>query len=243
MNGRVLSTIGGIVLALAFVALGAASALFGAALPGLDALPFTTPDWTSQAAGALLMLSGAAMLLPPAARIGAWLGMIYWLAFTALTKLAALSGPFDLTAWVPVTEAAAFAAACYALAGAPAGASIARIAFGLMLIWFGVVHLMHRDIIASLIPAWIPYAEHWPWLTGGVNLLAGAALIVNRFTAPAALAIAAMFGAWLPLVHAERLFGAPDSLFEWTFALTALGLVGAVLLIAGRSQTPPPSTL
>ncbi len=43
--------------------------------------------------------------------------------------------------------------------------------------------------------------------------------------------------------HAERLLGAPDSLFEWTFALTALGLVGAALLIAGRAQTPPPSTL
>jgi len=243
MNGHLLQRIGAIALALAFIALGAASALFGAVLPGLDALPFVTPAWTSQASGALLMLSGVALAIPPAARIGAWLGVLYWLAFTALTKLAALSGPFDLTAWVPVTEAFAFAAACYALAGAPAGALIARIAFGLMLVWFGVVHLMHRDIIASLIPAWVPYAEHWPWLTGGVNLLAGAALILNRFTTPAALAIAAMFGSWLPLVHAERLLGAPDSLFEWTFALTALGLVGAALLIAGRAQTPPPSTL
>ena len=161
----------------------------------------------------------------------------------ALTKLAALAGPFDLTAWVPPAEAIAFAAACYARARAPAGGVVLRLAFGMMLVLFGVVHLMHRDIIASLIPAWIPYAEHWPWLTGGVNLLAGAALILNRFTTPAALAIAAMFGSWLPLVHAERLLGAPDSLFEWTFALTALGLAGAALTIAGRAQTPPPSTL
>ncbi|GAM97796.1 doxX [alpha proteobacterium U9-1i] len=238
-----LARIGAIVLALAFIAIGAASALFTAALPGLDALSIEAPAWPSQAAGAVLMVAGAAMLVPPLARIGAWLGVVYWLPFTALTTLAALSGPFDLTAWVPVAEAAAFAAACYARAGAPAGALILRLAFGVMLIWFGVVHLMHRDIIASLIPAWIPYAEHWPWLTGGVNLLAGLALIANRYAATAALAIAAMFGSWLPLVHAERLLSAPDSLFEWTFALTAIGLAGAALLIAGERQTPPPSTL
>jgi hypothetical protein len=98
-----------------------------------------------------------------------------------------------------------------------------------------VIHLTQRDLIATLIPAWIPVRSYWPWLTGGVSVAAGLACLVGRGTTWGAGFIAFMYLAWLPLVHAPRLLGVPGSLFEWTFALTALALAGVALAVAARA--------
>lgn len=231
--------IGVTLCALSWVALGALEAWRGVALPGLHAFPEAAPDIVARIAGAVLVASSLAMIGGAFVRWAAWSGALLWLVSCSFALIAASATPYDGTAWVPVLETAAFAAVAWARSNSVRAATTARIVFGLMLIGFGAVHLTHRELIASLIPDWIPFSAHWPWLTGAVNLAAGLACVSGRGAKWGGFATAAMFGAWLPLVHAPRLMGSVESLFEWTFALTALALVGAALQVAsGFAGTP-----
>ncbi len=214
----------------AMLALGVLEATYGDPLSGLHAFPDASVEWLVRGSGVLLALSAVATLALP--RIGALLLALSWVAACVLATIAALGSPDDLLGYVPVAETAAFLAFALWRWDETRIWPILRVAFGAMLILFGVIHLMHREAIGSLIPEWIPGASYWPWLTGGGSVLAGLACVLDRGVASAAGAVAVMYLSWLPLVHAPRLLGEP-SLFEWTFALTAIALAGVALAIAG----------
>lgn len=216
---------------LAMIALGAFEALYGEPLPGLHAYPEGTADWLVRVSGALVAL--AAVVTAIVRRIGAPSLAASWLLPFGFALVAALGSPNDALVLVPVAETAVFAAFALWLWEEARTWLILRFVFGAMLLLFGAIHLLHRETIASLIPEWIPGAAYWPWLTGSGSALAGAACVAGRGVRFAAGAVALMYVSWLPLVHAQRLTAAPASLFEWTFALTALALAGAALAIAG----------
>lgn len=229
MSETPLSRAASIAACLAFVGMGVVEIWRGEPLPGLQPLPDGAPALAAPAWGALLTLAAVGMILRMAA--AAWAMATLWFAALALTVLAAFAAP-GVLALVPVAQTAAFA--IFAATQARNAPALLRIAFGLMLVLFGVIHLTHRDIIASLIPDWILFPAYWPWVTGGVNVAAGLACLASRGVWLGAGAIALMYGAWLPTVHAPRLLGSPQSTFEWTFALTALALAAIALQIAAN---------
>ncbi|WP_395647358.1 hypothetical protein [Terricaulis sp.] len=233
------ATFGALFFALPLAGLGALELWRGAALPGLHALLEIAGAMPARGAGALVLLTALLMIAGPLVRPGAAAAAALWSAFFVAALIAASLNPADATGWVSASECATFAAACRARSGGARSALLLRLVFGATILWFGVVHLTHPDIIASLIPDWIAYREQWPWLTGGVLGLAGLACLAGRAVTWAAGAVALMFAAWLPLVHAGRIAADPGDLFEWTFALTAAALTGVALLAASRfAETP-----
>lgn len=218
----------------ALFALGALEAVCGDPLPGLHAFPETTDEWLVRASGAFLALSAAAAFAQP--HIGALPLALSWVWACVLAAIAALGSPTDLLGYVPVAEMAAFVAFALWRRDERRAWPVMRIVFGLMLILFGMIHLMHRETIASLIPEWIPHAAYWPWLTGGGSAVAGVACLIGRGVSIATGAVALMYASWLPLVHAPRLMADPANLFEWTFALTAVALAGVALATAGYAS-------
>ena len=101
-----------------------------------------------------------------------------------------------------------------------------------MLMLFGTIHIVQAQALAELIPNWIPLRHHIPYLTSTLMVAAALAFGSIRTRRQAARIIALMFLSWLPLVHLERLMRHPASFEEWRFALTALALAGALLLIS-----------
>jgi hypothetical protein len=215
----------------AMVALGALEAFYRELLPGLHAYPEGVATWLLRASG--LTLAFAAIATATDWRIGALLLAACWLIACSLALSAALGAPGDALGYVPFAEAAVFAAFALWRCDERRAWLLLRLAFGAMLLLFGGIHLANRETIASLIPVWMPGAAYWPWLTGGGSVLAGAACVAGRSVQFVAGAVALMYASWLPLVHAQRLFADPASLFEWTFALTAVALAGIALAIAG----------
>lgn len=232
-QARVL-TAGVLVFAFSIAALGAFEAARGAPLPGLHLFPEAIASpLVVRATGIVLVAASLLMIAGPGVTAASALMAALWALICALAAVSAFATPHDMTGWVPVAECAAFAGAAL-VRGKLAPIAALRIVFGLMLIWFAIVHLTNRDLIASLIPDWIPLAPYWPWLTGGVNVLAGLACVTGIATRWSALSVALMFGSWIPLVHAARIAADPSSLFEWTFALTAAALTGVALQVAGE---------
>jgi uncharacterized membrane protein len=222
------------VFALASAGLGAAEAIWGQWLPGLHDLPEAAPVWFIRAAGVALALTSLAL---PLTRLAAFGAAVLWSVALAFGAFATVSDAMNPVAWVPVAECAAFAAFAFWCADDARGWVVARAVFGVMLVLFGAIHLAQREMIASLIPDWIAFGAYWPLVTGTLSVVAGLACLTGRGVPFGAGAVALMYLSWLPLVHAPRLFVDAASLFEWTFALTALALAGVALAISGRAAT------
>jgi uncharacterized membrane protein YphA (DoxX/SURF4 family) len=147
-----------------------------------------------------------------------------------------LARPSNGGAWTAAFEATALGGAAWALARRPesALATAGRLAFGAALVVFGVQHLVYRDFVAQLVPAWIPARLFWAVFTGGAHLAAGAALLTGVRARPAALWLGAMFGSWVLVVHAPRVLDSPADPKEWASLFVALGMCGGAWLLAGR---------
>lgn len=229
-----IAILGALLFALSLAALGALELWCGAPLPGLHRLLQAFDPMLARAAGAAIAITSLGMIGGPLVRWSSLAAGALWGAFALCGVIAASLTPHDASGWVAAAECATFAAACFAHGGGSRAGIVLRLVFGATLVWFGIVHLTHRDLISSLIPEWMPARDYLPWLTGAVNVVAGLALLSGRYARWGALAIATMFGSWLPLVHAARIAADPGDLFEWTFALTAAALTGVALLTASR---------
>ena len=108
----------------------------------------------------------------------------------------------------------------------------------LMLLLFGIIHLLQRSEIAGLIPDWIPLRSLVPVITGGVMTICGLALLHPRSRWIAAAAVAAMFTSWIPLVHLPRIARDISDAAEWSFGAMAVGLIGALMtfMLAERGE-------
>ena len=230
--------LGGPVFLIACAGLGLVELFFREALAQLH--PWGAGS-TASVSGASLAVLALWVLFRPSSRIAAFALAGHWTLALVFTILAAAKEPSSALNWVPASQAALFVLASLAAsngAGLPhTQMTDLRRPFAVTLIYYGLVHIFHRALIAGLIPNWIPGAPVWPWLTGAIMVAAGIALLAGRAVELVSLAIAAMFMSWILVVHLGRLAGDPASSFEWGFALTALALAG-VALLAMKSRTP-----
>ena len=184
--------------------------------------------------------SGAGLLLPrytPMAMRILLAFLCIWLLWCK--GIALIHAPREFASWESLGETAVIASATWILAALPKrgekppnriGEQGPRILYGLALIAFGLSHLGYVTLTASLVPAWVPSPASWVYLTAATYIAAGLALVVGRFSRPAAGLSAlqmALFGlmVWLPKIAA----GARDmdTLSETvlSFALAASGWV------------------
>lgn len=238
---------GTVVLAIGVLALGLTSIVFRVFLPGLQPLPesWAVAGMGPILTGLVLVIGATGLVWRWPARAGASLALYWamWLLIAHAPQL--IATPADATVWVSASQVLTLAAVglTYAWPGRPAAWRGLRIAAGLMLVLFGGVHLAYPAAIADLLPPWFPMAEVWPRITGALQIAAGLAVLSGLFGRWAALGVAAMFLAWVPLVHLARLVAQPADAFEWTFMATAVALAGALLRTAAdptpRSPVAP----
>lgn len=239
---------------LAFVAgcvgLGLLGLVFGKLAPGLQPplILLGSGAILAYLAGGLLIMGALAMLASGAiARQGGLVVAAYWLAWIVLGHtIALLANPGDPVAWVSLAETAGMIAAALLLSRLVDGEPTARLRLGarlivgLMLVWFGVVHLMFRNAIAGMIPHWMPAHDLWPWVTGAANIAAGLGIITGVAGRLAAALCGLMFASWIFLVHAPRLMAEPHSRPEWTALALNLCLVGVVWVTSGAALRRAP---
>jgi uncharacterized membrane protein len=118
------------------------------------------------------------------------------------------------------------------------GLHIARVLYGLSLIFFGVAHFIDVKDTVSLIPHWLPSHLFWAYFTGCAFIAAGLATLIG-FCARLAVTLSAfqiasfLFLVWVPIVAT----GSKDP-FQWseTFLNAAL-LAGAWVMTDSYRDT------
>lgn len=119
------------------------------------------------------------------------------------------------------------------------GLRIARILYGLSLIFFGSAHFIDLKDTISLIPNWIPGHLFWAYFTGCAFIAAGIAVVTGVFARLAALLSAAqialfLFLVWIPIVAAGSKVP-----FQWSETFLNAALWAGAWVIADSYRGTP----
>lgn len=118
--------------------------------------------------------------------------------------------------------------------------STGRICVGAAVAGSGLMQVVNADFVRLVArpPAWVP-GHAVLAVAGGVGLvLIGVALIRNRGTRPAALALAGLLAVAL-LLRVPDILSNPGAGFVWTNPAKILALTGGALLLAGAGRSGP----
>ena len=198
------------------------------------------------AAGAMLILAGVAICVGwRRALISSVLGAVIFASALCFAIPAALADATFGGAWTNAGKACALAGGAWIVAasGAAAPTRIAGVAAWLgrfMLAWFlaqsGLQHFRWAEFVQHLVPAWMPGAMFWTYLTGAALVAAGIGLLIPRFVRLTAALTAGMVGTWVFLVHLPRTLGQPGDRNEATALFEAIAISAILLVIWARER-------
>ena len=88
-------------------------------------------------------------------------------------------------------------------------APVGRYFFGLMLVIFGIGHLLHANAISGIVPKYIPWALFWTYFSGVALAGAGLAIFINFKLKYIGLLLSLMLFLWLVSLHLYYAFRFP----------------------------------
>ncbi len=233
------------VYGLGAIALGLVGLAFGDFALVWQPVPPGVPDraFLAYAVAAALALAGTAANFRRTAALGCAILTGLYAAFVLLLHgPRVLAHPLTFQPWAGVAEQLALAAAgVLALAsvarlGAASAARLARIAraaFAICLVVFGLVHFVYPVATASYVPKWLPPGQlFWAYATGAAHITAGLALLAGVLARLSAILLTVMFVGFGLLVHAPLLLEGQFTHLAWAGNAMNLALIGAAWVVA-----------
>ncbi|AXY73178.1 hypothetical protein D3H65_03950 [Paraflavitalea soli] len=104
--------------------------------------------------------------------------------------------------------------------------------FALMLLIFGIDHLVYAEFVKTLVPAWIPGPLFWTYLTGIALAASGLSIFLHFKPKTVGLLLGVMLLIWLVTLHIPRAIMAPatDEGNELTSVFQCLAFSGMAFL-------------
>ncbi|MGH8283064.1 MAG: DoxX family membrane protein [Gammaproteobacteria bacterium] len=244
-----IASVGHAVFAVTLIALGSLGLIQGDFAPVWEGVPKGMPAREVLAYLCVLvsLACGIGLLWRRAAAPAARVLLAYLLLWILLINgRDALSAPTVLGAWYGFAETAVIVAAAWALyawfaadwdrcwlgfATGDKGVRIARVLYGLTLIFFGVSHFVYLNLTTPLVPGWLPAHVFWAYFFGSTYIAAGAAILIGVVARLAAALSAVQMGlftllVWIPMLasgHTSSITGSSWSEFVVSWTLTAGG--------------------
>jgi uncharacterized membrane protein len=256
----ILTVLGRVFIAVAFVGMGIQQWMFKGFLIGLELVPRHIPHhaFFAYLVAAVLIVGGVLILIQKNYRAAALvLTQVFFLALVT-RRLPGISVVVsDLSERTVLFETLSLGAGCMMLAatlhdGESASAkavrasgyagNVGRLMFALSMVVFGWTHLLIPEFVAALVPSWIPFHLFWTYVTAIGFIAGGVALGLNRLglnrlglsrtVRPAASLLGTMFLVWVLTLHGPRVAHAPYNADEWNSAFVALAISGISFAIS-----------
>ena len=246
-----IASIGHGVFAASLVGLGIAVLIQGSSAPAWLGIPMYLParELLAVVSAVITLACGIGLLWRRAAVMAARVLLVYFVLSLLLFSLPrALPAPAQLGAWYPCAETMVMLAAAWVLyvwfatdwdrrrlgfAAGPPGLRMARVLYGLALVFFGTSHFVYVNLTTPLVPGWLPAHLFWAYFFGCTYIAAGAALIIGVFARLAAALVTLQMGmfallVWVPMLAAGQMQSVTGSSwreFVVTWTLAACGWV------------------
>lgn len=246
-------------IVLAFVFYAAPLAVFGAEhLTDANDIMQIIPAWMparlfwAYFVGVALIAAALSLSVKRYLRLTSALLALMFFLFVAMMHIpGVVANPHDRFSWAVAFRDLSFGCGALALVGAMmprsspgrdnAPITIARIFIAITMIVYGVEHFLHPNYVVGLplqktMPAWMPLPYLWAYVTGAVLLVAGVAILINRYTRDAAI----WAGLWIvmvtfcfygPILAVAR--GAGEIIVGLNYVFDTMLFGGAILLLAG----------
>jgi uncharacterized membrane protein YphA (DoxX/SURF4 family) len=78
---------------------------------------------------------------------------------------------------------------------------VARFMYALPFLMFGIMHFMNTEQMSGVVPAWLPAANFWVYLTGAALIAAAIAIASNRLIQLAGMLLAVLLLSFVFTVH------------------------------------------
>lgn len=239
---------GRIVFAIAMLGMGTVCLVYVDFVASLQPVPASMPGYGFLAllSGLLILAAGAAILGDVRTRPAALaLAMLFALWIVVLHIPSAFTNPVLLRSpwWIRTFESLALAGAALVLAGCASNpvrepwVRAGRIAFGVSLPVFGILHFVYAENVAALVPAFYPWPLFWAYLTGVGHCAAGVAIATGVLARWAAMLAGIMYATWALTLHLPRVIDNPPTYSgdrqELTSLFVCVGFWGAAWIVAG----------
>jgi putative oxidoreductase len=99
---------------------------------------------------------------------------------------------------------------------------VGRILYGLPLLVFGLLHFVGAQMMAGMVPAFVPGGILWVYITGVALILAAVAIMANRLAALASLLLGIMLLGFALTIHLPMLMGGDQNAMPNLLKDTAL---------------------
>ena len=110
---------------------------------------------------------------------------------------------------------------------------VGRILFALPLAAFGLLHFVGAQMMAGMVPAYVPGGIVWVYITGVGLILAAISIIANRFTVLSGVLLGIMLLSFVVTVHLPMLSNPEMAQTAMPSVLKDTALAGAAFLLAG----------
>lgn len=114
--------------------------------------------------------------------------------------------------------------------------TIARIIFSIPFLIFGLNHLMKADMMAGMVPSFLPGGVLWVYLSGAMLVSAAVCFIIGKYLREAGFAIAAFLLITIITIHIPGMSNPQMQMIAFSGLMKDTGLIGGALLIAGMGQ-------
>lgn len=253
------STIGRIFLGICLIGIGVLHFFF----PGIR--PIILPDsthissplyWIVYLIAALLIVSGILISIgKKVTLISLIVGVTFFLLFLfghLHSYLAAAARADKLKYWVNLNKALALSGGFLVLASVNAkktgltkfNSFVNKVSlpgkyfFALMLLLFGIGHLLSTTSISALVPPYIPFAKFWTFIGGIILVSSAISIFINFQVKKIAFVLAVTLFIWLLTLHLYYTFLFPNWQEGENFigSLTCLAFCGTALLLSQTTK-------
>lgn len=119
------------------------------------------------------------------------------------------------------------------------GLRIARILYGLALIFFGMAHFIDLKDTLVLEPGWLPWHVFWAYFFGCTFIAAGLGVLIGVFARLAAALSTFQLGLFLSLIWVPIVAAGSKDAFQWSETIVSLALMAAAWMVADSYRGVP----